>query len=111
MKAFAVFLIIVGLFLFLSMIGLFNMNFSLIVEIVFAVFFVVEGVREIVKRNLIGVGGIIFSVFLFMRAFRVWGFHSNLNQAFIALIASYLIGIGVQLLFKKTISPRFWEKW
>jgi hypothetical protein len=52
-----------------------------------------------------------FSAFLFLRAFRIFGFHSKIEQAFIALVASYLIGIGFQLLFRKTISPKFWEKW
>lgn len=111
MRAFAIFLIIIGLFLFLSLTGFFNVNFSFIVEIIFAIFFCIEGIRELTKRNLIGIGGLIFSAFLFLRAFRIFGFHSKIEQAFIALIASYLIGIGFQLLFRKTISPKFWEKW
>ncbi|MGC9212559.1 MAG: hypothetical protein ACP5F2_03775 [Athalassotoga sp.] len=111
MKAFALFLLIVGLFLFLSIIGVFNFNFRLIVEIIFAIFFGVEGIRELTKRNFIGIGGIIFSVFLFTSIFEIFGYRFSLNQTFVALIASYLIGIGIHILLKKTITPNFWEKW
>ncbi len=111
MRTFAIFLVIVGLFLFLSIIGLFNINFRFVVEIVFAIFFAVEGIREITKRNLIGIGGLIFSAFLFSSIFELFGYRFSLNQTFVALVASYLIGIGIHILFRKTIAPRFWEKW
>lgn len=111
MRAFAIFLLIVGSFLFLSIVGVFNFNFRLIVEVIFAIFFVVEGIREVLKRNLVGIGGIIFSAFLFTSIFQIFGYKFSLNQTFVALIASYLISIGIHILFKKTIAPNFWEKW
>lgn len=111
MRAFAIFLVVVGLFLLLSIIGLFSINFRFVIEIIFAIFFGIEGIREVTKRNLIGIGGMIFSAFLFSSVFELFGYRFSLNQTFVALVASYLIGIGINILLKKTISPHFWEKW
>ncbi len=111
MKAFSIFLVVAGILLFLSLFGFVNMTFGFIMEILFGALFGVEGVRELVHRNLIGIGSILFSSYMFIRAFNLFGFFStSKSQIFVAFIASYLIGIGIQILFKKSVNVKFWDE-
>jgi len=110
-KAFSIFLIFLGLLLFLSIFGFMNVTFGFLMGILFAILFGVEGIRELVNKNLIGIGGVLFSAFLIIRAFDLFGFSSSISQVFLAFIASYLIGIGLQILFKRSVKVNFWEKW
>lgn len=110
MKAFSVFLVLTGILLFLSLFGFVNMTFGFIMEILFAVLFAVEGVRELLSKNLVGIGSLLFSAYMFLRVFDLFNFSSTpKSQTFIAFIASYLIGIGFQMLFKKSVKVKFWE--
>ncbi len=106
MKAFSIFLILIGVLSFLSLFGMMNMTFGIFVTVLFAVIFGVEGIREVVKGSLVGVGGMLFSVFLFAKVFvlQVTG-----GQVFMALVASYLIGIGLHILFKRSHKFDFWQ--
>ncbi len=106
MKAFSVFLILIGVLSFLSIFGMMNVTFGMIVGVFFAIIFGVEGVRELVKGNLIGVGGILFAIFLFVRVFVIT---MTNGQTFAAFIASYLIAIGLQMLFKRREKFDFWK--
>ena len=111
LKAFSIFLVIFGSLLFLSILGFVNVSFGFLIWILFAILFGVEGIRELINKNLIGVGGVLFSAFLIIRALDLFGFSSSIVQVFLAFIASYLIGIGLQILFKKSVKVKFWEKW
>lgn len=111
MKAFSVFLILVGTLLFLSLFGFVNMTFGFLMGILFAILFGVEGVRELYNKNLIGIGSLLFSGFIFVRTFNLFEFSSTpASQIFVAFIASYLVGIGLQIFFKKSVRVKFWEK-
>ncbi len=111
MKAFSVFLVLSGILLFLSLFGFVNVTFGFIMDILFGALFGVEGVRELVHKNLIGIGSLLFSAYIFIRAFDLFGFFStSKSQIFVAFIASYLIGIGIQLLFKKSVHVKFWDE-
>ncbi len=110
MKAFSVFLVLAGILLFLSLFGFVNMTFGFIMEILFAMLFAVEGVRELIGKNFVGIGGLLFSTYMFIRAFDLFSFSStSKSQIFMAFIASYLIGIGMQMLFRKNVKVKFWE--
>ncbi len=106
MKAFSIFLILVGILSFLSIFGMMNMTFGIFVSVLFAIIFGVEGIREVVKGSLVGIGGILFSIFLFAKVF---GLQTTGGQVFMALVASYLIGIGIHILFKKSRKFDFWQ--
>ncbi|GEM_PF-925515 len=110
MKAFSVFLILAGILLFLSLFGFVNMTFGFIMEILFALLFGVEGIRELISKNLVGIGSLLFSSYMFVRAFNLFNFSStSKSQIFMAFVASYLVGIGIQMLFKKNVRVKFWE--
>ncbi|WP_456399285.1 LiaF transmembrane domain-containing protein [Mesoaciditoga sp.] len=110
MKAFSVFLVLAGILLFLSLFGFVNMTFGFVMEILFATLFGVEGIRELISKNLVGIGGLLFSAYILVRAFDLFSFSSTSKaQIFMAFIASYLIGIGIQMLFKKSVKVKFWE--
>ncbi len=111
MKTFAIFLILVGLLLFLSVFGFTNVTFAFIVEFLFAIVFGIEGVRELAHKSLMGIGGLLFSAFLFIRLFKLFGFSTSIGQVFVAFIASYFVAFGIQMLFRKAIKIKFWEKW
>ncbi|HEU24730.1 MAG: hypothetical protein C0176_02165 [Mesoaciditoga sp.] len=101
MKAFAVFLILLGVLAFLGVFGFMNLTFGFIIGIFFGILFCFEGIRELVGRKLIGVGSLLFGIFLFMRAFKLFGINASFSQLFLGFVASYLIGIGLQIFFGK----------
>ena len=106
MRTFSVFLILVGILSFLSIFGVMNVTFGVIIRVFFGVVFAVEGVRELVKGDLIGVGGILFSIFIFVKP--IFGCMS-FGQIFLAFVASYSVAIGLHMLFKKRSRINFWE--
>ncbi len=111
MKAFSIFLVLAGILLFLSLFGFVNMTFGFIMELLFGALFGVEGIRELIHRNLVGIGSLLFSIYMFVRAFNLFGFFStSKSQIFVAFVASYLIGIGIQILFKKSVNVKFWDE-
>ncbi len=101
MKAFAIFLILLGILAFLGIFGFMNLTFGFILGIFFAILFGFEGIRELVDRRLIGMGSLLFGLFLVFRAFSLFGINSSFSQLFLGFIASYLIGIGLQIFFGK----------
>jgi hypothetical protein len=101
MKAFAIFLILLGFLAFMGIFGVMNLTFGFILGIFFAILFSFEGIRELVGRRLIGVGSLLFGIFLLLRAFKLFGINSSFSQLFLGFIASYLIGIGLQIFFGK----------
>jgi hypothetical protein len=50
---------------------------------------------------LIGIGSLLFGIFLILRAFQLFGINASFSQLFLGFIASYLIGIGLQIFFGK----------
>ncbi len=111
MKAFSIFLVLAGILLFFSLFGFVNMTFGFIMELLFGALFGVEGIRELIHRNLVGIGSLLFSIYMFVRAFNLFGFFStSKSQIFVAFVASYLIGIGIQILFKKNVNVKFWDE-
>jgi hypothetical protein len=106
MRTFSVFLILVGILSFLSIFGMMSVTFGIIIGIFFGAVFAVEGTRELVKGNLIGVGGILFSIFIFVKIiFACMSF----GQIFLAFIASYSVAIGLHMLFKRRPRMDFWK--
>ncbi len=106
MKAFSIFLILIGVLSFLSIFGVMNLTFGIFIGILFAIIFGIEGVRELIKGNLVGIGGLLFSAFLFARVFI---FSASAGQIFLALVASYLVGIGLHMLFRRSTKVNFWS--
>jgi len=83
-----------------------NVTFALVIGVFFAILFGIEGAREVFKGNLIGIGGILFSLFLFVKIFVL---SLSAGQTVMAFIASYCIAVGLQLLFKKRRRMNFWQ--
>lgn len=108
MNAFAIFLILLGILAFLGIFGVMNLTFGFILGIFFAILFGFEGIREIISKKLIGIGSLLFGIFLILRAFRLFGINASFSQLFLGFIASFLIGIGLQIFFgKKFIRVKF----
>ncbi len=98
MKAFSIFLILVGVLSFLSIFGMINVTFGTVVGVFFAILFLAEGVRELFRGNLVGIGGMLFGTFIFLKIFFL---SVSAGQTFMAFIASYSIALGLHLMFKK----------
>ncbi len=98
MKAFSIFLILVGVLSFLSIFGMINVTFGTVVGVFFAILFLVEGVRELLRGNLVGIGGMLFGTFILLKIFFL---SISAGQTFMAFIASYAIALGLHLLFKR----------
>ncbi len=101
MKAFAIFLILLGVLAFLGIFGVMDLTFGFVLGIFFAILFGFEGIRELIGRRLIGVGSLLFGIFLILRAFQIFGINASFSQLFLGFVASYLIGIGLQIFFGK----------
>ncbi len=104
MKAFPIFLILIGILGFLSIFGMMSVTFGILVGIFFAFVFTIEGIRELINGNLVGIGSVLFSIFIIIKLFFI---SMTFGQLFMAFIASYAIAIGFHMLFKRRERIRF----
>jgi hypothetical protein len=101
-------LIIIGIIILMGIVFNVSIGFLVILEIIFGLVFIAEGLKIFKKPKNDQVGSLIFGTILILDAFKVLPKTLTFWQIILLLIASYLVGEGIYMLFfKGTLKFKF----